>query len=54
MFGGEAPTQAQLEAEALGTGVETTATKRLRSQARSQFAGQSGITTGSLSRKRQV
>jgi len=54
MFGGEAPTQAQLEAEALGTGVETTATKRLRSQARSQFAGQSGVTTGSLSRKRQV
>lgn len=54
MFGGEAPTQAELEAEALGTGVETTATKRLRSQARSQFAGQSGITTGSLGRKRQV
>jgi len=54
MFGGEAPTQAELEAEALGTGLETTATKRLRSQARSQFAGQSGVVTGSLSRKRQT
>jgi len=54
MFGGEAPTQAELEAEALGTGGESTSAKRLRSQARSQFAGQSGITTGSLSRRRQT
>lgn len=53
MFGGNAPTQAELEAEAL-TGAESTSAKRLRSQARAQFAGQSGITTGSLSRKKQV
>jgi len=54
IFGGKAPTQAELEAEALGTGAESISAKRLRSQARSQFAGQSGITTGSLSRKRQL
>jgi len=54
MFGGEAPTQAELEAEALNTGGESGAAKRLRSQARSQFAGQSGIVSGSLGRKRQV
>lgn len=54
IFGGEAPTQAELEAEALGTGVETAAAKRLRSQARAQFGGQTGITTGSLSKKKQV
>lgn len=54
MFGGEAPTQSELEAEALGTGIETQAAKRLRSQTRAQFGGQTGITTGSLSRKRQV
>lgn len=54
MFGTEAPTQAELEAEALGTAGESTSAKRLRSQARAQFAGQSGITTGSLSKKRQT
>ena len=54
MFGGTAPTQAELEAEALKTGGQSLAAKRLRSQARAQFAGQSGITTGSLSRKKQV
>ena len=54
MFGGTAPTQAELEAEALKTGGESAAANRLRSQARAQFAGQSGITTGSLRRKSQV
>jgi hypothetical protein len=54
LFGGAAPTQAELEAEALGTGAQSTAANRLRSQARAQFAGQSGITTGSLKRKSQV
>ena len=53
MFGGKAPTQAELEAEAL-TGGESAAANRLRSQARAQFAGQSGVTTGSLRRKSQV
>jgi hypothetical protein len=54
MFGGTAPTQAELEAEALGTGGESTSAKRLRSQARAQFSGQSGIVSGSLGRKKQV
>jgi len=54
MFGGEAPTQTELEAEALGTGTESAAARRLRSQARAQFGGSSGITTGSLGRKKQV
>jgi hypothetical protein len=54
MFGGEAPTQKELESEALGTGAESASARRLRSQARAQFAGQSGITTGSLGRKKQV
>lgn len=52
-FGGNAPTQAELESEAL-TGAESASAKRLRSQARAQFGGTSGITTGSLSRKRQA
>lgn len=52
-FGAQAPTQRELEAEAL-TGAESASAKRLRSQARAQFGGQSGITTGSLSRKKQV
>jgi len=54
MFGGEGPTQAELEAEALGTGGESASAKRLRSQTRAQFGGSSGITTGSLGRKKQV
>lgn len=54
MFGGEAPTQAELEAEALGTGAESESAKRLRSQARAQFAGRSGIVSGSLGRKKQL
>ena len=53
MFGGTAPTQAELEEEALNLG-ESDSANRLRSQARAQFAGQSGITTGSLGRKRQI
>jgi hypothetical protein len=52
-FGGTAPTQAELEAEAL-TGAESRSARQLRSQARAQFGGQSGITTGSLGRKKQV
>jgi len=60
MFGGQAPTQAELEAEAIGqagygnNGPTNAAAKRLRSQARAQFGGSSGITTGSLGRKKQV
>jgi hypothetical protein len=53
MFGGAGPTQAELEAEAL-TGAESASAKRLRSQARAQFGGSSGIVTGSLGRKRQM
>jgi len=53
MFGGTGPTQAELEAEAL-TGAESASAKRLRSQARAQFGGSSGIVTGSLGRKRQM
>jgi hypothetical protein len=52
-FGTQAPTQMELEAEAL-TGVESASAKRLRSQARAQFGGQTGIVTGSLGRKKQV
>jgi hypothetical protein len=53
MFGGTGPTQAELEAEAL-TGAESASAKRLRSQARAQFGGSSGIVTGSLGRKKQL
>jgi hypothetical protein len=52
-FGTAAPTQAELEAEAL-TGAESRSARQLRSQARAQFGGQSGITTGSLGRKKQA
>lgn len=52
-FGAQAPTQRELEAEAL-TGAESASAKRLRSQARAQFGGQTGIVTGSLGRKKQV
>lgn len=52
-FGAQAPTQMELEAEAL-TGAESASAKRLRSQARAQFGGQTGIVTGSLGRKKQV
>jgi hypothetical protein len=53
MFGETGPTQAELESEAL-TGAESASAKRLRSQARAQFGGTTGITTGSLGRKKQV
>lgn len=53
MFGTQAPTQAELESEAL-TGAESASAKRLRSQSRAQFGGSSGIVTGSLGRKKQV
>lgn len=52
-FGAQAPTQKELETEAL-TGAESASAKRLRSQARAQFGGQTGIVTGSLGRKKQV
>jgi hypothetical protein len=45
--------QTELESEAL-LGQTSKTRKRLESQARAQFSGQSGIATGSLSRKRQV
>jgi hypothetical protein len=53
MFGGQGLTQAELEEEALNLG-ESESANRLRSQARAQFGGSSGITTGSLGRKKQV
>jgi hypothetical protein len=52
-FGATAPTQAELEQEAL-LGTESRSAKALRSQARAQFGGQSGIATGSLGRKKQA
>jgi hypothetical protein len=45
--------QTELEKEAL-LGQTSKTRKRLESQARAQFGGQSGITTGSLGRKKQV
>ena len=53
MFGTQTPTQAELEAEAL-TGAESKSARQLRSQARAQFGGQTGIVTGSLGKKKQV
>jgi len=56
MFGDEISAtdyQTELEKETL-LGQTSQRTKRLQSQARSQFAGQSGIVTGSLSRKKQI
>lgn len=48
---GQNVTQAELEKEALGT-EQSAKAKALRSQARAEFAGQTGIQTGSLSKKR--
>jgi hypothetical protein len=45
--------QTELESEAL-LGQTSKTRKRLESQARAQFSGQSGISTGSLKRKSQV
>lgn len=53
MFGGTGPTQKELEQEALNLG-DSASAKRLRSQARASFGGSSGITTGSLGRKKQT
>jgi len=56
MFGdttSAADLQTELESEAL-LGQTSKTRKRLESQARAQFGGQSGITTGSLGRKKQV
>jgi hypothetical protein len=56
MFGDKtsaADLQTELESEAL-LGQTSKTRKRLESQARAQFGGQSGIATGSLSRKRQL
>lgn len=53
MFGGPSDIVKQAEKEAV-LGAPSGETKRLRSQARSQFAGQTGIVTGSLGRKTQV
>jgi hypothetical protein len=52
-FGGPSNIVQQAEKEAV-LGQTSTEAKRLRSQARSQFAGQTGIVTGSLSRKKQA
>jgi hypothetical protein len=52
-FGGPSNIVQQAEKESV-LGATSTEAKRLRSQARSQFAGQSGIVTGSLGRKKQV
>ena len=52
-FGGPGNIVQQAEKEAV-LGQTSTEAKRLRSQARSQFAGQTGIVTGSLSRKKQL
>jgi len=46
--------QKQLEEETFGIAGEQQNVKRLKSQARAEFAGQSGIQTGSLARKRQI
>jgi hypothetical protein len=57
MFGDKtdnATLQKQAEEEAFGISGEQANIKRLKSQARAQFAGQSGIKTGSLSRKKQI
>jgi hypothetical protein len=45
--------QNQLEQENI-LGITSRRTKRLASQARAQYSGQSGISTGSLSKKKQV
>jgi hypothetical protein len=53
MFGGPSDIVQQAEREAV-LGATSTEAKRLRSQARSEFAGSTGIVTGSLGRKKQV
>lgn len=53
MFGGPSDIVQQAEKEAV-LGATSVEAKRLRSQARSQFSGSTGIVTGSLARKQQV
>jgi murein DD-endopeptidase MepM/ murein hydrolase activator NlpD len=52
-FGGPSDIVQQAEKEAV-LGQTSAEARRLRSQARAQFAGQSGIVTGSLGRKKQA
>lgn len=52
-FGGPSDIAKQAEKEAI-LGQTSAEARRLRSQARAQFAGQSGIVTGSLGKKKQV
>ena len=52
-FGGPSDIIQQAEKEAV-LGQTSAEARRLRSQARAQFAGQSGIVTGSLGRKKQA
>lgn len=52
-FGQEPVSQEEMVAETFGT-KESAKIKQLRSQARAQFGGQTGIVTGSLGRKKQV
>lgn len=52
-FGQQPVSQEEMVAEAFGT-KESAKIKQLRSQARAQFGGQTGIVTGSLGRKKQV
>jgi hypothetical protein len=57
MFGdttSSAELQKQAEEETFGISGDQKNIKRLKSQARAEFSGQSGITTGSLSRRRQT
>jgi hypothetical protein len=53
MFGGPSDIVQEAEREAI-LGAPSAQAKRLRSQTRAQFGGQSGITTGSLGRRKQV
>jgi len=53
MFGGPSDIVQQAEKEAV-LGAPSGEAKRLRSQSRAQFAGQTGIVSGSLGRKKQV
>lgn len=53
MFGQEPVSQQEVVSDVFGT-QESAKLKQLRSQARAQFGGQTGIVTGSLGRKKQV
>ena len=53
MFGQEPVSQQEVVGDVFGT-QDSAKLKNLRSQSRAQFGGQSGVTTGSLSRKKQI